>query len=89
MTSCQDKKVDDSNAHEIILISFSMREALQENYYNLANMTENDKYLVQTRSQAKSSGVKLSEGHGVEKCLVLPVKTETNKPTHRQKTAYP
>ena len=44
------QKTDDSNLHEIIPISFNMREGLQENYYNLGNMTENDKYLVQTRS---------------------------------------
>ena len=52
------QKVDDSNPHEIILISFNMREVLQENYYNLGNMTEEDRHLEQTRSQAKSSGVK-------------------------------
>ena len=55
------KKIDDSNPHEIIPISFGMRDSLQENYYNFSNMTEDDKYLVQTRSQAKSSGIKVSE----------------------------
>ena len=64
-----------------------MREVLQENYYNLGNMTESDKYLVQTRSQAKSSGVKLPDVHGIEKCIVLHVKPETHKPAYRQKTA--
>ena len=29
----------------------------------------NDKYLIQTHSQAKSSGIKLPEVHGVEKSL--------------------
>ena len=53
------QKIDDSNLHEIILILFSMRDILQERYYNFSNMTEADKYLVQTRSQAKSSGVKV------------------------------
>ena len=48
----------------MILISFSMRAVLQEKYYNLSNMTEDDKYLVQTRSQAKPSGVKVPEVHG-------------------------
>ena len=57
-----------------------MREVLQENYYNLGNTIENDKYLVQTRSQAKSSGVKLPEVHGIEKGLVLHVKPERQKP---------
>ena len=45
------QKIDSSNPYEIIMISFSMREILQERYYNLGNMTEDDKYLVQTRSQ--------------------------------------
>ena len=73
------QKIDDSNPHEIIRISFSMREVLQENYYNLGNMTEDDKYLVQTRSQAKSSEVKVPEVHGIEKCLVPHVKPERQK----------
>ena len=37
-------------------------------------MTEEDKYLVQTRSQAKPSGVKVPVVHGIEKGLVLHVK---------------
>ena len=73
------QKIDDSNPHEIILISFSMREVLQERYYNLGNMTEDDKYLVQTRSQAKSSGVKVLEVHGIEKSLVPHIKPERQK----------
>ena len=76
------QKTDGSNSHEIILISFSMREVLQERYYNLGSMTENDKYLVQTRSQANSSGVKLLEVHGVEKGLVLHIKPERQKPIY-------
>ena len=44
---------DDSNPHEIIPISFNMHKFLQENYYEI------DSYLVQTRSQAKSSRIKL------------------------------
>ena len=67
------QKVDDSNPHEITQISFNTREVLQENYYNLGNMSE-DKYLVQMRSQAKSSIVKVPEVHGIEKSLVLHVK---------------
>ena len=72
------QKVDDSNPHEIFPISFNMREVLQENCYNLSNMTE-DRYLVQTRSQAKSSGVKVQEIHGIEKGLVPHVKPERLK----------
>ena len=55
------QKIDDSNPHEIIPISFNMKDILQQNYYNFNNMKVNDKYLVQTRSQAKSSRVKLPE----------------------------
>ena len=54
---------DDSNPHEIIPISFNMLKVLQENYYKI------DSYLVQTRSQARSSGIKLPEVHGVRKNL--------------------
>ena len=73
------KKVDDSDPHEIILISFTMREVLQERYSNLGDMTEDDIYLVQTRSQAKSSGVKVPEVHRIEKSLVPHVKPERLK----------
>ena len=54
---------DNSNPHEIIPISFNMHEVLHENYYNMKN------YLVQTRSQAKSSGIKLPKVHGMVKNL--------------------
>ena len=40
---------DDSDLHEIIPISFNIREILQENYHNIIK----DTYMVQTRSQAK------------------------------------
>ena len=44
-----------------------MRYILQEKYYNFSNMKGHDKYLVQTRSLAKSSEMKLPEVHGIEK----------------------
>ena len=50
---------NDSNPHEIMPIYFNMNKVLQENYYNI------DSYLVETRSQARSSGIKLPEVHGV------------------------
>ena len=52
------QKNDDSNPHEIIPISFNICQILDDNYYN-------EKYLIQTRSQAKSSGIKLPEVHGM------------------------
>ena len=56
-----------------------MRDILQEKYYNFSNRTEDDKYLVQTRSKAKSSRVKVPEVHGIEKSLDLLVKPERQK----------
>ena len=40
---------DDSNLHEIIPISFNIKEILKKNYQNMVK----DIYMVQTRSQAK------------------------------------
>ena len=45
-----------------------MQNALQSRYYDIGREKEG-KYLVQTRSQAKSSGITLSEVHGVGKGL--------------------
>ena len=61
------QQVDDRDPHVIIPISFSMRETLKQKYYKV----EEDKFLVQTRSQTKSSGVKLSAVHSATKTLVL------------------
>ena len=52
---------------EIIPISFNMKSVLQDKYYN-ANENE-VKYMVQTRSQMKASGVQLPEVHGSRKRL--------------------
>ena len=75
---------DDSNPHEIIPISFNTHQVLHKKYYN----TEN--YLVQTRSQAGFSGIKLPEVHGLGKNLdpnikpekqhANPIKDSTEKP---------
>ena len=47
-----------------------MHKVLQENYYKI------DSYLVQTRSQAGSSGIKLPEVHGMRKNLDPNMKLE-------------
>ena len=60
---------DNSNPHEVIPISFSMYQILDENYYN-------EKYLIQTRSQTKNNGTKLLEVHGVRKNLDPNLKPE-------------
>ena len=54
------QNVDDSNQHEIIPISFNLRTVLQDKYYNLEEGKE--RYMIQTRSQTKDSGVILPEG---------------------------
>ena len=61
------QNVDDSNLHEIIPISFNLRMVLQDKYYNLEG--EKERYMIQTRSQTKASGVQLPEVHGTRKRL--------------------
>ena len=61
---------DNSNLHVIIPISFNMHKVLQENYYKI------DSYLVQTRSQARSGGIKPLEVHGMRKNLDPNMKPE-------------
>ena len=63
------QKNNDSNLHKIIPISFNMCQVLDDNYYC-------DKYLTQTRSQAKSSGKKILDVHGMGKNLDPNLKPE-------------
>ena len=56
---------DDSNSNEIIPILFDMYKILENNLGNFCG----DRYLIQRQSQAKSSGIKLPEVHGVVKGL--------------------
>ena len=78
------QKIDNSNPHEIIPISFNMRNVLWNRYYNNESMrcTE-DKYLVQTRSQSELNGIKLPEVHGVKKSIDPHIQPDrqTTKPT--------
>ena len=60
------QKHDNSNPHKIIPISFNMQNVLQSRYYNI-NERKDGKYLVQTRSQAKSNGITLLEVHVVDR----------------------
>ena len=62
------QKYDNSNPHEIIPVSFNMQGILHSKYYNSyeGNL---GRYLVQTSSQVKSSGIKVPEVHAVEKGL--------------------
>ena len=59
------QKHDDSNPHEIIPIVFNMQVG---------------KYLVQTRSQAKSSGISLPEVYGICKRCQNCVKFKMESP---------
>ena len=72
---------DDSNPHQIIPISFNMYEVLEDNYYNT------EKYCIQTRSQAKSSGIKLPEVYCVRNNLDLNVKPEKQHAIPKQGSA--
>ena len=72
------QKNDDSNPHDIISISFNICQTLDNNYYN------KEKYLIQTRSEAKSSGVKLPKVHGVGKNIDPNLKPEKQHAISKQ-----
>ena len=57
----------DEDTNEIIPISFNMKLVLQDKYYNVSENEE--KYMVQTRSQTKARGVQIPEVHGSRKRL--------------------
>ena len=61
---------DNSNPHEIIPISFNMYQMLHEKCYNT------EYYVVQTRFQARSSGMKLPKVYGMGKNLDPNIKPE-------------
>ena len=60
------EKHDESDPLESIPISFNMQEVLHASYYNI-HETEQKRYLIQTRSQARNSGTILPKVHGVDK----------------------
>ena len=71
------RQKNNSNPHEIIPISFNMCQILDDNYYN-------EKYLIQTRSQAKTSGIKIPEVHGMGKNLDPNLKPEKQHAISKQ-----
>ena len=74
--------MDDSNPHELIPISFSLRDQVSDYFYridNEINLPRRDKYLVQTRSQVGSSGIRLPEIHGANKGLAPHVQPGKQK----------
>ena len=75
---------DDSNLHEIIPISFTIWEILQESYHNIVA----DTYKEQTRAQAKAqvnaptaANTQPVAPKAVPKIVKLPIKTEKEKHT--------
>ena len=79
------QKTDDNNPHEIIPISFTLKSLACKHFYQFNNTTgisetEPNKYLIQTWSQWKSSGIKVPEIHGVNKGLNPHVKPERQRP---------
>ena len=79
------QKMDDSNPHKIIPISFTLRSQVDNHFYQINNATDQpktEKYLVQTRSQAKSSGIKVPEIQGTNKGLNPYVKPGKQRPYH-------
>ena len=66
------QQTDDSNPHELIPISFSLKDQVCDCFYRIdaeISLPSRDKYLVQTRSQVRSSGIRLPEIHGANKGL--------------------
>ena len=71
------QKTDDSNPHEIIPISFTLRSQVGNHFYQINNemdQPKTNKYLIQTRSQTKSGSIKLLEIHSANKGLNPHVK---------------
>ena len=77
------QKTDDNNPHEIIPIIFTLKSLVGNQFYqinNEINQFKTSKYLIQTRSQDKSSGIKLQEIHGANKGLNPYVKLRRQRP---------
>ena len=86
------QKTDDSDPYEIIPVSFNLKSLSHEHFYQFNSTTgmsetETNKYPIQTRSQAKSSDIKVPEIHDINKGLNPHVKPERQRlilslPTH-------
>ena len=77
------QKTDNSNPHELIPISFLLTSQVNDYFYHIdneINLPRHDKYLVQTRSQVKSSSIKLPEIHGANKGLDPHVQPGKQRP---------
>ena len=67
------QRIDKSNPHEIIPISFGMRAILKDKY---CNVEDESRYLVQTCSQVKDRGIKLPDIHSADKGVDPDLKLE-------------
>ena len=77
------QQMDDINPHELIPISFSLRDQVSDYFYHIdneMNLPRKDKYLVQTRSKIRSSGIRLPEVHGANKGLDPHMQPGKQKP---------
>ena len=79
------QKTDDSNPHEIIPISFTLKSLASNTSYQFNSTyeiseTETNKYLTLTWSQAKSSGMKVPEIHGANKGINPHIKPGRQRP---------
>ena len=79
------QKMDSSDPHEIIPISFTLKGPMGNHFYQINNTNETrqpntNKYLMQTRSQAKSGGIKVPEIHGANKGLDPHIKLGRQRP---------
>ena len=77
------QKTDDSNPHKLIPISFMLRNQIDDHFYQInsrIDQPKTDKYLVQTRSQAISSDIKILEIHGTNKGLDPHVQPGKQRP---------
>ena len=77
------QKTDDSNPHELIPISFTLRNQIDNHFYQINSgfdQPKADRYLVQTRRQAKSSDIKIPEIQGTNKGLDPHVQPGKQRP---------
>ena len=77
------QKTDDGNPHELIPISFMLRDQIDDHFYRINSRTDQPKtnrYFIQTRSQAKSTSIKILEIHGTNKGLDPHVQPGKQRP---------
>ena len=77
------QEMDNSNPHKLIPISFILTSQVDNHFYQINSGTDKpktDEYLVQTRSQVKSIGIKILEIHGAIKGLDPHVKPGKQRP---------